>query len=104
MPGLRHDNPLSATLLGIADRFRLRRALPPLGADERAGGRTALVTGASSGLGFATALELGRRGALVLMADRRDPEAARRRALSLCPSARFEALPVDLSDLRSLDR
>jgi NAD(P)-dependent dehydrogenase (short-subunit alcohol dehydrogenase family) len=104
MPTLRHDHPLSATLLGLVDRVRVRRTLAPLGDDERLDGKVALVTGASSGLGFATSVDLARRGARVLMLDRRDTEGARRRAEALAPGAAFEPLAVDLADLDAIDR
>lgn len=101
---LRHDHPLAATLLGALDRVRVRRGLAPLGPQHRADGKVALVTGAASGLGFATSVDLARRGARVLMADCRDLDLARSRALALCPGGSFETLAVDLADLGSIDR
>jgi len=83
----------------------VRRELAPLAADERLDGKVALVTGGASGLGFATSVDLARRGARVLLADCRDLEAAHRRALSLGVAAdRIEPLHVDLADLVSIDR
>jgi NAD(P)-dependent dehydrogenase (short-subunit alcohol dehydrogenase family) len=67
-------------------------------------GRTALVTGANSGLGFHTALQLGRHGARVLLTAR-DPgrgEQAIERARSAAPGAAFELVPLDLADLSSV--
>jgi NAD(P)-dependent dehydrogenase (short-subunit alcohol dehydrogenase family) len=93
---------LSATLTGIADRWRQRRTLPALRPDERVDGQVALVTGGSSGLGFATSVDLARRGAVVLMADCRNVPAAVTRARSLAGSDRIEGLEVDLADLRSI--
>jgi NAD(P)-dependent dehydrogenase (short-subunit alcohol dehydrogenase family) len=104
MSFLRHDHPLAATVAGILDRVRTPRGVDPLGADERCDGKLALVTGASSGLGFATAVHLARRGARVLMADCRDLPEAHRRAVTLAGVDRFEPLPVDLADLDSVER
>ncbi len=55
--------------------------------------RTAVVTGAGSGLGRAIALELGRRGYRVHASDL-DPEAAARTAAELGPEASSAALDV----------
>lgn len=115
-------NPIGATLKGIVDIYARRRDRPRLRPDERLDGLTALVTGASSGLGFATTVDLARRGATVLMADCRDLPEATERARRMSGSHRwsggarfgvraerprpdqFEALAVDLSDLDSIDR
>jgi len=68
------------------------------------GGKTVLVTGAASGLGYETALRLASSGARVLIADRNvvgGREAERRlRAASDDTAARF--LPLDLADLSAI--
>lgn len=67
-------------------------------------GRTALVTGASSGLGLHTSLELARRGARVLLAVR-SPErgkAALARIRRDVPQAAVELVPLDLASLASV--
>jgi NAD(P)-dependent dehydrogenase (short-subunit alcohol dehydrogenase family) len=67
-------------------------------------GRTALVTGANSGLGLATSLALARKGARVLMACR-DPqrgETALARVHREVPSARAELVRLDLASLTSV--
>ena len=97
-------NLLTATLTGIADLWRQRRTLPSPGSDERVDGQVALVTGASSGLGFATSVDLARRGATVLMADCRAVPAAVARARRLSGSDRLEGLQVDLADLDAVAR
>lgn len=69
-------------------------------------GRTAVVTGANSGLGLQTTLALARKGARVLMACR-DPErgqAALRRVQAQVPAAAVELLELDLAALRSVDK
>ncbi len=105
MAALNQNHPVAAVLTGALDRFRVRRRLPALDPDERLDGKLALVTGGASGLGFATSVDLARRGARVLVADCRDLERAHRRAVALGVAAdRVEPLQVDLSDLASIHR
>jgi NAD(P)-dependent dehydrogenase (short-subunit alcohol dehydrogenase family) len=69
-------------------------------------GRTALVTGANSGIGFHQALELARHGACVLLASR-DPgrgRAARTAIVAELPAASVELVHLDLADLDSVAR
>jgi NAD(P)-dependent dehydrogenase (short-subunit alcohol dehydrogenase family) len=70
-------------------------------------GRVAMVTGASSGIGFHTALELARHGARTLLAVR-DPdrgEYARERITTVIPSSRglVEVVVIDLASLDSIE-
>jgi NAD(P)-dependent dehydrogenase (short-subunit alcohol dehydrogenase family) len=68
-------------------------------------GRTVLVTGANSGLGFQTSLELARRGARVLMACRNPGRAedALGRVRQEVPGAAAELVSLDLSSLDSVE-
>jgi NAD(P)-dependent dehydrogenase (short-subunit alcohol dehydrogenase family) len=68
------------------------------------GGRTALVTGANSGLGFEVARVLAARGATVLLASRNAErgEAAVERIRELRPAGRVELVLLDLADLDSV--
>jgi len=67
-------------------------------------GRTALVTGANSGLGFATSAALAGKGARVLMACRSPEraEAALERLRTRVPGAAVELVALDLASLASV--
>lgn len=69
-------------------------------------GRTALVTGANSGIGFHTALELARAGARVVVSSRdaAKGEEAVRRIEAEVPQAEVELGVFDLADLESVRR
>jgi len=73
-------------------------ALPDLG------GKTYVITGANTGLGFETARALARQGAQVVLACRNLEKGALARAAieAETPSARIEVLELDLSDLASV--
>lgn len=67
-------------------------------------GRVCLVTGASSGIGYVTALELAKMGATVVMVNR-DPgrgERARAEVAAKSGNANVELLPCDLSSQRQI--
>jgi NAD(P)-dependent dehydrogenase (short-subunit alcohol dehydrogenase family) len=69
-------------------------------------GRRAVVTGANSGLGFHTALELSRAGASVVMAarDERRGAEALDRVRQQVPGSGAELASLDLADLASVRR
>lgn len=97
--GVGHRNVASATLTAILDRFSQRGRIEPPGPGERLDGRSCLVTGASSGLGKAVAVELARRGANVVMACRSGIPEAGEEVKRLSGSDDVEMLHVDLADL-----
>jgi NAD(P)-dependent dehydrogenase (short-subunit alcohol dehydrogenase family) len=64
-------------------------------------GRTALITGANSGIGYRTAQVLAEHGARILLAGRRPDSLAdaARRLRADVPGARLETVELDLGDL-----
>ena len=69
-------------------------------------GRTALVTGANSGIGYAACVELARHGAHVIMTSRdaRRGEEALHRLKAAVPNADVELRLLDLSDLHAVEQ
>ncbi|MGA7522204.1 MAG: oxidoreductase [Acidobacteriaceae bacterium] len=67
-------------------------------------GKLAYITGANSGIGFYSALQLARAGATVILACRKraNAEAARARILTAVPAAELEITDLDLADLVSV--
>ena len=67
-------------------------------------GRTAVVTGASTGLGFEVARQLSGHGATVIMACRNTAraETAADRIRGMTPGARLRTVPLDLASLTSV--
>src|SRR5438045_3353202 len=61
-------------------------------------GMVAIVTGASSGIGAATARELGRRGAAVVLAARREGELEAQAQAGRVAGGEAAAIPTDVAD------
>lgn len=92
-------------MAGVRDLRRRKVAqVRPVPDDVRIDGRTCLVTGASSGLGKAAAVELARRGGNMILACRPGhaeiPDEIRR----LSGSETVELMEVDLADMASVHR
>jgi NAD(P)-dependent dehydrogenase (short-subunit alcohol dehydrogenase family) len=105
----RYRRALSAVVHGISDIRRSRKAHLQLDLEARIDGLWCLVTGASSGLGFETAVRLLRRGANLIVASRSSgPELAQRlreRALNGSNSGTpaIHAIRLDLARFDSVD-
>lgn len=69
-------------------------------------GRTAIVTGANTGIGYETALELARKGAHVVLACRSEARgnAAKREIERAVPGASAEVMILDLADITDVRR
>ena len=67
-------------------------------------GKLAIVTGANSGIGYHTVLELARAGAAVIMACRnaQKAEEAKAKILAAVPQAKLEVAIVDMANLDSI--
>ncbi len=100
----KYGNPFTATLTGIMDLFRKHEPAGMLKPADRLDGKTVLVDGASSGLGFAVAVEVARRGAKVIMACRSGIPGKGEEVKRLSGSGDIHMLPVDYSDVASIRR
>ncbi len=98
----RFDNPVVAALAGFWDLFRKQDLSDKLTDDDRFDGKTLMVTGANSGLGFAIAVESARRGARVIMAGRSKIPEAGEKVKKLSGSDQVEMRYLDLSRIGSI--
>lgn len=100
------DGALEATIVGSFTRlgYRARQRLFSWNDDEiDLDGRTALITGATSGLGLAAATEMARRGATVLITGR-DTEKGRRVEADVVAASGNDAVTFLAADLASLEQ
>ena len=97
-----YDSPVKATLKGILDLFKKQQKVGALSESDRLDGISVLITGASSGLGFATALGLAKRGAYVIMACRSGIPEKGEEIKRESGSDLIEMMHVDLSDMESI--
>lgn len=100
------DGVLEATIVGSFTRlgYRARRRLFSWNDDEiDLAGRTALITGGTSGLGLAAATEMARHGATVLVTGR-DVEKGRRVEADIVAASGNGAVTFLAADLASLEQ
>ena len=97
-----YSNPLTATLTGIRDLWKKGKPTLLLSETDRLDGKTVMITGASSGLGFAAALDLSKRGATVIMACRSGIPGKGEAVKAATGSSKVFMEQVDLSNLDSI--
>ncbi len=98
----RFDNPVVAALAGVKDFFRKQDLADRLGDDERMDGKTVVITGANSGLGFGLSIDMARRGAHVIMACRRQIPEAGDQVKEQSGADSVEMRHLDLSKIESI--
>lgn len=98
----RFTNPVVASLTGIRDIFTKQKLESRFSDSDRADGLTILITGATSGLGFALAVDLAGRGGKVIMAGRSKIPEAGERVKKESGSSEIEMRYLDLSIIDSI--
>lgn len=97
-----YKNPFSATLEGISAIFKKQEKVGSLSENDRLDGKTAFVDGASSGLGFAVAVQLASRGARVIMACRSGIPEKGEEVKRITGNPNIVMVQVDYADARSV--
>jgi NAD(P)-dependent dehydrogenase (short-subunit alcohol dehydrogenase family) len=100
----KYNNPLSATYKGISDLFKKQERIGELQLNERLDGKKVLIDGSSSGLGLATAKDLARLGAEVIMAVRSGIPEKGEEVKKASGSKKVHLLYVDMSDFDSIKK
>lgn len=99
-----YKNPASSTWEGIRAAFAKQQKVGVVKDNERLDGKTVLVDGASSGLGYAIATQLAARGARVIMACRSGIPAKGEEVKQKTGNKNVEMVPVDFSDAVSIQK
>lgn len=98
----RFNNPVVAAWAGFYDLFRKQELADRLKNDDRFDGKTCLITGVNSGLGYATAVEMAKRGAKVIGTCRRLQNETLEKIKAHSGSEKVEIRTLDLSKLDSI--
>jgi len=99
-----YKNPVSATLEGIKAVFTKQQKVGSLSSSDRLDGKTVLVDGASSGLGFAVALQMAQRGARLIMACRSGIPGKGEEVKRKSGNDKVEMVHVDYADYNSIQK
>jgi NAD(P)-dependent dehydrogenase (short-subunit alcohol dehydrogenase family) len=98
----RFDNPVVASMTGILDIFRKQKLSERITENDRIDGKTCLITGANTGLGFAIAVDLAKRGGKVIMACRSQIPEAGEKVKKLSGSDNVIMKYLDLSKIDTI--
>jgi len=98
----RFDNPVVAAMAGFWDLFRKQDNAKRLTDNDRFDGKTVIITGANSGLGFGLSVEVAKRGGHVIMACRSQIPEAGEKVKQLSGSEKVEMRKFDLSRIDSI--
>ena len=97
-----YSSPVKAIWQGISDLFKTKERVGYLADEDRLEGKTVMITGANSGLGFATAVQVAERGAKLIMACRSGIPNKGEEVKKRSGSNQVEMYRVDLSDIDSI--
>jgi NAD(P)-dependent dehydrogenase (short-subunit alcohol dehydrogenase family) len=98
----RFDNPIVAAMAGFWDLFRKQDNAKRLTDSDRFDGKTVIITGANSGLGFGLSVEIAKRGGRVIMACRSQIPEAGEKVKKMSGSDSVEMRKLDLSKIDSI--
>lgn len=98
----KYNSPLQATIKGITDLFKKRERVGVLSNTTNLIGKKVLITGSSSGLGFAVAKQIGSLGAEVIMAVRSGIPQKGEEVKQVSGNQNVKMLYVDLSSFESI--
>ncbi len=98
----RFDNPVVAALAGVKDFFSKQELADRLSDNDRFDGKTVIVTGANSGLGFGIAVEVAKRDGHVIMAGRSGIPEKGEEVQRLSGSKNVEMRYLDLSKINTI--
>lgn len=98
----RFDNPVVAALAGFWDLFRKQDNAERITDSDRFDGKTVIITGANSGLGFGLSVEIAKRGGHVIMACRSQIPEAGEKVKKMSGSDKVEMRKLDLSKIDSI--
>jgi len=100
----KYNSPFAATYKGISDLFKKQEREGVLSQNDRLEGKRVLITGSSSGLGLATAIQLAKLGAEVIMTVRSGIPEKGEEVKQKSGSDKIHMLHVDLSDFDSIKK